>query len=146
MENMTKPTNSITIPNTNSFSTQDSMTVDTMKDICARMAKEMGEAMAKAMVNQQTNYQPQSQGNNNHGNKGWRQYTYYCWSCGCNVKHNSNQCRYREDGHNPAATWENKLGGNTKRDWLRLKWLGPDNKAYQNKGDTQRLLPPQNNA
>ena len=140
IENQTRPTNAITVPHTTS-STQDSLTVDTMKDMCTRMAEEMGEAMMKALADQQTQQQ-QHRGKE----KGWRQHTFYCWTCGCNSTHHSNQCKRRDNGHQEAATWENHLGGNTKRDWLRLKWVGPNNKTYENKGDTQPIRPPTHNA
>ena len=142
IDNQTRPTNTISIPNTIN-STQDSLTMDTMKDICTKMAREMGEAMVKALANQQpqqlANQQPQQQPSKN---KGWRQNTYYCWTCGCNSTHHSNQCKRRNEGHQDVATWENKLGGNTNRNWLRLKWVGPNNKTYLNQGDTQPLSKP----
>ena len=113
--------------------------MDTMKDLCARMAKEMGEAMVKALANQQPQQQPSK-------DKGWRQNTHHCWTCGCNATHHSDQCKRREEGHQEAATWENKPGGDTKRDWPRLKWVGPDNKTHNNKGDSQPARRPQHDA
>ena len=151
MDGQRRPASSISFPNNNSNSTQDSMTMDTMKDICARMAKEMGEAMMATLKQQPGTahfQQPRQQyaSTRDVKDRGWRQHTYYCWSCGCNSNHHSNQCKRRNAGHNEAATWENKHRGNTKRDWLWLKWVGPDNKTHLNKGDTQHTLKPGNNA
>ena len=99
IENQTRPTNAITVPHTTS-STQDSLTVDTMKDTCSRMAKEMGEAMMKALADQQ----PQQQRHPSK-EKGWRQHTHHCWTCGCNSTHHSNQCKRRNKGHQDALDW-----------------------------------------
>ena len=35
----------------------------------------------------------------------------YCWSCGFDIKHNSENCEYQKEGHNPSATIANQMGG-----------------------------------
>ena len=35
----------------------------------------------------------------------------YCWSCGFDIKHNSENCGYKKEGHNPSATITNQMGG-----------------------------------
>ena len=35
----------------------------------------------------------------------------YCWSCGFYIKHNSENCEYKKEGHNPSATITNRMGG-----------------------------------
>ena len=35
----------------------------------------------------------------------------YCWSCGFDIKHNSENCEYKKEGHNTSATITNRMGG-----------------------------------
>ena len=35
----------------------------------------------------------------------------YCWSCGFDIKHNSENCEYKKEGPNPSATITNQMGG-----------------------------------
>ena len=35
----------------------------------------------------------------------------YCWSCGFDIKHNSEHCEYKKEGHNTSATITNQMGG-----------------------------------
>ena len=34
----------------------------------------------------------------------------YCWSCGFDIKHNSENCEYKKEGHNKSATITNRMG------------------------------------
>ena len=48
------------------------------------------------------------------GQRGVRRYSgsnNYCWSCGFDIKHNSENCEYKKEGHNPSATITNRMGG-----------------------------------
>ena len=56
--------------------------------------------------------------------KTWRQYTYWCYTCGVNLTHNTSDGCIREpkrQGHNLEATRENP-GGNTSRNHLWMQW------------------------
>ena len=55
----------------------------------------------------------------------WRQWRFWCYSCGCNLKHDSTQCPRPKRDHKKEATFENPMGGNTGRNKLRLKWCHP---------------------
>ena len=35
----------------------------------------------------------------------------YCWSCGFDIKHNSENCEYKKAGHNTSAIITNQMGG-----------------------------------
>ena len=62
----------------------------------------------------------------------WRQWNKYCHSCGvvldgkagCGTS-GGKDCYLKKDGHKDAATFTNKLGGNTKRDHLWHLWCEP---------------------
>ena len=70
--------------------------------------------------------------NNKTGVSYWRQWNKYCHSCGvaldgangCGTG-GSKDCYRKKDGHKDAATFTNKLGGNTKRDHLWKLWCEP---------------------
>ena len=58
--------------------------------------------------------------------KEWRQWVHWCYSCGCNLNHDSKDCkRNRKKDHKDAATMQNPMGGNVKRDALWNKWWNP---------------------
>ena len=62
----------------------------------------------------------------------WRQWNKHCHSCGvvldgaagCGTG-GGKDCYHKKDGHKDAATFTNKLGGNTKRDHLWKLWCEP---------------------
>ena len=62
----------------------------------------------------------------------WQQWNKYCHSCGvvldckagCGTS-GGKDCYLKKAGHKNAATFTNKLGGNTKRDHLRQLWYKP---------------------
>ena len=55
----------------------------------------------------------------------WRQWVYYCYKCGVNLKHNSNKCKWKDNGHKDDATFADKKGGLAKRDHLWQLWCDP---------------------
>ena len=62
----------------------------------------------------------------------WRQWNKYCHSCGVVLNDKAGcgtgsgkDCYHKKDGHKDAATFTNKLGGNTKRDHLWKLWCEP---------------------
>jgi hypothetical protein len=67
--------------------------------------------------------------------KKWRQWQNWCHSCGCNLSHNSKDCKStrRKPGHKDEATTDNPMGGNISKDALWKKWWNPvKHKPYDN--------------
>ena len=65
----------------------------------------------------------------------WRQWNRWCYSCGCNLNHESTDCptRKRRKDHKDEATQANPMGGNTSRSHLWNKWCNPvTNKSHDN--------------
>jgi len=67
-------------------------------------------------------------------NKEWRQWKFWCHSCGCNLQHNSDGCknpRRRKEGHKDEATKANPMGGNEAKNALWHRWCQPStNKPF----------------
>eukprot|EP00532_Pseudo-nitzschia_australis_P008137 CAMPEP_0168177398 /NCGR_PEP_ID=MMETSP0139_2-20121125/8426_1 /TAXON_ID=44445 /ORGANISM="Pseudo-nitzschia australis, Strain 10249 10 AB" /LENGTH=464 /DNA_ID=CAMNT_0008096433 /DNA_START=46 /DNA_END=1440 /DNA_ORIENTATION=- len=61
----------------------------------------------------------------------WRQWKYWCYSCGTNLSHNTIDCHRTKnqlpdhDQFKTTATRDNPQGGNSKKDHLWLKWCDP---------------------
>ena len=63
----------------------------------------------------------------------WRQWKFWCHSCGCNLNHDSEKCKSarKKKGHKNEATIQNPMGGNTAKDAFFNKWWNPaDHKPY----------------
>lgn len=63
----------------------------------------------------------------------WRQWKFWCHSCGCNLNHNSKDCRSfkKKNGHKDEATMQNPMGGNEGKNEFYNKWWNPvDHKPY----------------
>ena len=58
-----------------------------------------------------------------------RQWNKWCSSHGVNLHHDSGDCNHEGPNHNKAATKDNPMGGNTKRDHLWMKWCNPGDNA-----------------
>ncbi len=89
---------------------------------------------------QSTRTTPQHGPRRRTGTGTWRQWKYWCYTCGVNLKHNTNDCdRNRKLANHytsPSATKANPQGGNTSRDDLWLQWCHPVTNAPQpTKGD-----------
>eukprot|EP00536_Pseudo-nitzschia_multiseries_P016932 jgi/Psemu1/48510/gm1.48510_g len=58
----------------------------------------------------------------------WKQYKYYCHSCGVNLTHDGRSCYRRSNraGHQEGATYNNQMGGATRNNDRWLRWNGPD--------------------
>eukprot|EP00536_Pseudo-nitzschia_multiseries_P013056 jgi/Psemu1/33974/gm1.33974_g len=71
--------------------------------------------------------------------QGWKQYKYYCHSCGVNLTHDGRSCYRRRNkaGHQEGATFDNQMGGATRNTERWLQWNGPD---PNNNGWTTILL------
>jgi hypothetical protein len=54
-----------------------------------------------------------------------RQFKHYCSSCGVNLSHEGKDCRTKKHWHNDAATFQNQMGGNSKKDHKWMKFLDP---------------------
>ena len=112
--------------------------------------KEMATAMAKTMAEQMVQSRSQDiaavaakealkalQLTNNPGcakisekEMGWRQWKYWCYTCGVNLYHNTKDhpdSKRKMDGHDTHTntTKDAPQGGNTKRNHLWLKWCEP---------------------
>ena len=62
----------------------------------------------------------------------WRQWVYYCYKCGVNLKHNSIDCSWKEKVNKDDATFTDKKGGLATRDHLWQPWCEPiTNKAHK---------------
>ena len=89
-----------------------------------------------------TNYSNKQYGRTKGGNskndtlkQTWRQYTFWCYTCGVNLHHNTiDGCKRvpKREGHNVAVTRDNPGNGNTSRDHLWMKWSF-DGKVYPKK-------------
>jgi uncharacterized membrane protein YgcG len=73
-------------------------------------------------------------GGNSSGNRNaaassdeWRQWNRWCYSCGCNLNHDSKDCptRKRRKDHKDEATQADPMGGNKSRSHLWNKWCNP---------------------
>ena len=65
----------------------------------------------------------------------WRQWKFWCHSCGCNLHHDSKDCKSarKKSGHKNEATIQNPMGGNDAKDAFYNKWWSPvDHKPYDN--------------
>uniref|UniRef100_A0A7S4ASS5 Uncharacterized protein n=1 Tax=Pseudo-nitzschia australis TaxID=44445 RepID=A0A7S4ASS5_9STRA len=103
------------------------------------------EGMFQQILQQQQNRLHQSNPNggtrhNNRSGRGtvrgdpngpWRQWKYWCYSCGTNLSHNSQDCHRTKiqlpdhQRYKSIATKENPQGGNSRKDHLWLKWCDP---------------------
>jgi hypothetical protein len=66
----------------------------------------------------------------------WRQYKCWCYSCGVNLSHNSNECRsqkFTAHSQNPTATINDQQGGNGKKDSNWMKWNSPRGEICNNR-------------
>ena len=68
---------------------------------------------------------------------GWRQWTFFCYTCGVNLNHNTDkhpQSRAKREGHddNLAATHTNLNGGNGDKNWLWKLYCEPDQNKPHN--------------
>ena len=87
------------------------------------------EAQIERMVNiKPTNggSKPTNGGSHWGGTKGVKQYKFYCSSHRVNVSHHSGNCKAKQPGHNKEATYENKMGGSTRRNGLYMQWRDLD--------------------
>ena len=65
----------------------------------------------------------------------WRQWKFWCYSCGCNLNHDSKGCHSfkKKKDHKDDATMQNPMGGNESRNEFHNKWWSPvDHKPYDN--------------
>ncbi len=108
--------------------TTPSTTGSTVSDLTTISAANLLQALA---ANQSLQL-PANTGSNALKGK-WKQWNYWCYSCGVNLNHNTPGCKKSKDKckqghhkHSTTATFTNKQGGNTKRDHLWNKWFHPD--------------------
>ena len=66
----------------------------------------------------------------------WKQYVFWCYTCGVNLSHHSCGCRRKtREGHgtHPTATYTDPQGGNPNRIELFGKWSSPEGKVCDTK-------------
>eukprot|EP00536_Pseudo-nitzschia_multiseries_P016724 jgi/Psemu1/47478/gm1.47478_g len=58
----------------------------------------------------------------------WKQYKYYCHSCGVNLTHDGRSCYKRRNkaNHQEGATFDNQMGGATRNTDRWLQWNSPN--------------------
>eukprot|EP00536_Pseudo-nitzschia_multiseries_P003829 jgi/Psemu1/8629/gm1.8629_g len=58
----------------------------------------------------------------------WKQYKYYCHSCGVNLSHNGRECFNRQNraAHQEGATFDNQMGRANRNTDRWMKWNGPN--------------------
>jgi len=91
-------------------------------------------------LNQQSSHSSNQNSNTNCTRRGtirgdpngpWRQWKYWCYSCGTNLNHSSMDChrtKKQHQNHNQyksTATKDNPQGGNSNKDHLWMKWCDP---------------------
>ena len=59
------------------------------------------------------------------GNGECRQFNQCSSSCGVNLSHPGKDCKTKKHWHNDAATFQNQMGGNSKKDHKWMKFLDP---------------------
>ena len=62
---------------------------------------------------------------NRTGDSKCQQFNQYCSSCGVNLSHPGKDCKTKKHWHNDAATFQNQMGGNSKKDHKWMKFLDP---------------------
>eukprot|EP00536_Pseudo-nitzschia_multiseries_P010137 jgi/Psemu1/25118/gm1.25118_g len=76
----------------------------------------------------------------------WKQYKYYCHSCGVNLTHNGRSCYKRRNKahHQEGATFDNQMGGATRNTDRWLKWNAYCYLCTQNETDSSATSADQN--
>jgi hypothetical protein len=95
-------------------------------------------AISALQTKSQPTYEQRPQANSyDQRPKIWKQYKCWCYSCGVNLSHNSNECRIRKftaHSQHPTATFNNQQGGNGKKDSNWMKWNSPRGEICDNRG------------
>ena len=68
--------------------------------------------------------------------EGWQSWTFWCYTHGTNLTHNSPACNRPQTGHKQAATKLNPMGGNTSRDHLHDLWCHPTQRSIHTSPNT----------
>jgi hypothetical protein len=127
----THPGGSIAIPS--AITAESSLTNDRYR----QMKDELLDAMHTALqTKSQTTYE-QRPNSYDQRPKIWRQCKCWCYSCGVNLSHNSNECRSRKftaHSQHLTATFNNQQGGNGKKDSNWMKWNSPRGEICNNRG------------
>ena len=124
----TVATNASSIPNMVGTNTDDTLTALTsimsspdMKELLATVMREeirraIPATKSTNTTHQKTPRQPRA---------GWDQWKHWCHTHGTNLTHTSKDCPKPRPGHQNAATKDNPMGGNTKKDHLWMKYCHP---------------------
>ena len=115
-----------------SFMAQQSTQMSALQTIVEGLAKKLQAGSGGGGDNNHNRNKNASESNNRRVVSHWRQWNKYCHSCGVVLDGKAGcgtgggkDCYQKKDGHKDAATFTNKLGGNTKRDHLWKLWCEP---------------------
>ena len=108
-------------------------TIDTARDPAVQAILDNNKALSAqvaTLINtlKNANYSGTSVANRDGRTKGngeCRQFNQYCSSCGVNLSHPGKDCKTKKHWHNDAATFQNQMGGNSKKDHKWMKFLDP---------------------
>ena len=105
----TKTTTAGLVPNYTAMLAQNAQLIATLANLQSSppVNEKAGKAQARVVVNY------------------WRQWIYYCVKCGVNLKHNSINCKWKEEGYKDNVTSTDKKGGLAKKDHLWQLWCEP---------------------
>jgi hypothetical protein len=111
----THPGGSMAIPS--AITAGSSLTNDQYRQMEDKLFNAINTAL---QTKSQSTYEQRPQANSyDQRPKLWNQYKCWCYSCGVNLSHNSNECRSRKfttHSQQPTATFNDQQGGNGKRD------------------------------
>jgi len=71
-----------------------------------KMILELKQEIKELKTNKSSPNQPRAKNTKSIAN--WK----YCWTYGCNLTHNGQECRFPADKHQAKATVDNLMGGN----------------------------------
>ena len=129
----TVPTEAICIPtgtaSTGAMSATTFITMDQMQQTENRLMDFMKQTLGNNGTNNPHTAPPGSNGGRGTTRRqAYMPYSFWCYSCGCNISHNTAQCKTKSrPGHleHMTATIDNPQGGNTTRDDRYGKFNGP---------------------
>jgi hypothetical protein len=128
----THPGSSIAIPS--AIAAGSSLTNDRYRQMEDKLLNVIKTAL---QTKSQPTYEQRPQNLYEQRPKIWRQYKCWCFSCGVNLSHNSNECRSRKfTGHSQhlTATFHDQQGGNGNKDNNWMKWNSPRGEICHNTG------------
>ena len=132
------PTDAVCIPAGTASTVAMSATTLATKDQIQQSEERIMNSMRQMLSNNGNNRDNGRSNSNRNGNHTYRprQYLFWCFSCGCNLSHDTRQCRTKQRaGHDQhlSATIDDPQGGNTSKDDRQGKWNGPNGAILDHK-------------